>query len=145
MDLIVTPEEVMNLPLCEKDAHHHSRKRLGYYAHLSYYFKLFLELDVDFKRSMMIEHGVWQDEDDISFDSALTPRLPMCFEVSKAASRKWNSIAHNTKEAWKDSAIELNSCPSTDKRLAIVLAAVYSSATRTSPHLSHWNRSTLFK
>ena len=131
MDRINTPKEVINLPRSEKEAHHHSRKRLGYHVYLSYYFKLFSELDIDSKRSVMIEYGIWQqDEDDISIDSTLTPRLPICFEVSKAASRKWNSMAHNIKEAWKDRAKELNSRPSTDGRFATVPAAVDSSATQ---------------
>ena len=78
----------------------------------------------------MIDYGIWQDEDDISVDSALTPRLPMRFEVSKAASREWNRMTHNTKKARKDRATELNSCPSTDGRFATVPAAVDSSATQ---------------
>ena len=130
MDSINTREEVINLPLSEKEIQHQSRKRIGYHVYLSYYFKLFSELDIDLKRSVMIRYDIWDDDndDDISIDSTLTPRLPICFEVSMAAARQWNNMSHDIKESWKDRARELNSRPSTDGVFLRVPIAVDSSA-----------------
>ena len=86
MESILTPEEVINLPLFDKEINHHSRKRIGYHVYLSYYFKLISTLDYERKRQILVQCHVRDDDDAIYVDSTMTPRQPLCYEMTKAAS-----------------------------------------------------------
>ncbi len=99
MNSINTPQQILHLSQSEKEINHPSQKRIGYHVYLSYYFKLFATLDNDDKRGIMIEYNIWEDEDDISIDSTLTPRRPMYYEITRAAARRWNAMVPDVKDA----------------------------------------------
>jgi hypothetical protein len=128
MNSINTPQQILHLSQSEKEINHPSRKRLGYHVYLSYYFKLFATLDNDDKRGIMIENNIWEDEDDISIDSTLTPRRPMYYEITRAAARRWNAMDLDTKEAWKERAGRLNSRPRMDGTFENVPNAIIESS-----------------
>lgn len=113
-----TSHQIINLPTTNKEEEHQGRKRTGYHVYLSYYFYTYNKLSYEEKCEVMIQHNVWhgQAEDDVSIDSTLTPRLPMHYEVCKAAACNWNSMEITLKEAWKERARVLNDRPATDGR-----------------------------
>ena len=74
-------------------------------------------MDDDLKRSVMVDCRLWDDDDDDddgSVDSTMTPRSPFYYEISKAAAKTWNQMDDETKMAWKQRTIQLNSRPPTD-------------------------------
>ena len=42
---------------------------------------------------MLVNYGIWDDLDDVSIDSVMTPRAVKAYEILKVASLRWR---HNT-------------------------------------------------
>ena len=124
MDIIIDANQIRGLPLSDREANHISRGRIAYHVYLSYYFYLFGRLDDDLKRSVMVDCRLWDDDDDVSVDSTMTPRLPLYYEISKAAAKTWNGMDDETKMVWKQRTIELNSRPPTDGVFRIIPEAI---------------------
>jgi hypothetical protein len=77
---------------------------------------------------IMIEYNVWKDEDDMSIDSTLMPQHPMYYEITQVAARKWNTMIPDIKDAWKQRATVLNSCPRMDGTFQNVPTSIINSS-----------------
>ena len=117
MNTIALPNQVIALPNTERETTHTSRRRIGYHVYLSYYFHLFSSLSVADQKAIMYYHSIWHHDgyaSDSSDDSILTPRIPVYYEITRAAAVKWQSYPIEMKSAWASRAALLNERPPND-------------------------------
>ena len=106
-----TPHHIINLPRSKKELNNGNRNRKGYHTYVSHFFSDFELLAKEEQETAMVDYGIWDDTDDASLDSTMTPRTVKSYEVLKMASIRWKkySIKHQT--AWKERAAALNLLP----------------------------------
>ena len=115
MDFFTSANEIIQLPISDKERNHHSRQRRGYHVYLSSFCRKFSLLEYDEKREVLIDLKIWRREDiESDDDSVITPRQPAPDEVMKAAGRVWAASTVEVKNAWGERANELNTLPMND-------------------------------
>lgn len=117
MNTIALPNQVIALPRTQREITHTSRRRIGYHVYLSYYFHLFSSLSTTDQKEIMYLHSIWIRDGyatDSSDDSILTPRVPVYYEITRAAAMKWQSYSIEMKTAWTTRATSLNQQPPND-------------------------------
>ena len=105
-----TPEEIINLPLSDRERHHHSRKRIGWGVFLSRYTTEYVEMKVEdqhvklFARlSLKLSSNVSDCDSTNSALSADDYDVPYYYRM-KMASSVWRSFSEDMKEAWRERA-----------------------------------------
>ena len=107
-------EDIVHLPLTEKERNHRSRSRYGYHVFLSFFFLKYGELDLQEKEEFLTAAGVWERSGYESEDSVITPPMPNHIHVMKAASRTWQRMGTELRNRWKERAGILNRQPPSD-------------------------------
>ena len=106
-----TPYRIINLPRSEKELNNSSRNRKGYYTYVSRFFSDFEILSKEEQEAVLVDNGIWDDDDEATVDSVMTPRTAKSYEVLRAASICWLEFPLNIQCAWKERAAALNLLP----------------------------------
>ena len=126
-----TPYCIINRPRTKKEIQSNSRKRKGYHTYVSHFFSDFELLSNDEQETVLVANGIWDDGDDISVDSVMTPRTVKGSEVLKAACIRWREFPANIQNAWKERAVALNLLPVKGKVKRIPVALKHPSLENT--------------
>jgi hypothetical protein len=125
MNTITLPNQVIALPHTPREINHTSRRRIGYHVYLSYYFHLFSILSTADQKEIMYNNSIWYCNGyatDSSDDSILTPRIPVYYEITRAAAMNWQSYSIEMKAAWSRRAASLNERPPNDGKFESIPA-----------------------
>lgn len=118
MDFFETSQQILSLPISEKERNHDSRDRRPYHVFLSYFFVKFGSLNYDEKKDLLVNNGIWRHNvnEAAEEDSVMTPANPAPWDVMKLAARVWEGTAAELKEAWDTRTQSLNDRPKDDGR-----------------------------
>ena len=106
-----TPHRIVNLPRSKKELENSSRSRKGYHTYVSHFFSDFKLLSKEQQETVLVDRGIWDESDDLSVDSVMTPRTVKSYEILKAASFQWRDFPIGAKAAWNKRAAGLNLLP----------------------------------
>ena len=96
-----TPYRIINRPRSKKEIHSDSRNRKGCHTYGSHLFSDFELLSKEEQEMVLVENVIWDDADDVTVDSVMTPCTAKAYEVLKAASICWQDLPANLQSAWK--------------------------------------------
>ena len=124
MNFFTSHDNILSLPLTEKERTHTSRQRHPYHVFLSQFCTKYKALNIQQKKDLLIklrvirpdEHNL-EDSDD---DSVLTVAMPGAGHIMKAASKVWRDSGLDLKAAWGERANRLNLRPPNDGRFEAV-------------------------
>ena len=119
MNFFTSADQIMNMPISEKERNHPSRKRIAYHVFLSHFCAKVSSLSDREKKDTFRQLGIWRrpvyegyDSDDDSIMSV--PKLATG-DLMRAAGRVWRDhTGLDLKEAWKNRASALNLLPEMD-------------------------------
>ena len=109
-DFNTSSQQILALPLSEKERNHKSRTRQAYHVFLSAYFNKFSTLSNEEKKELLVDLQIWAPDvnEANEEDSVMTPVSPAVYEVMKAAARMWEGTSAELKQAWKNRTERLN-------------------------------------
>lgn len=122
MNVALSADAIINLPLNEKEDSHPGRERLAYHVYLSRFFMDYNALSGNEKQEFLAMYACnnnggdgENDDDDSDFNSLDTPPSPNLMSV---AGKRWRYLSVDTKNGWEQRTAWLNSRPIPGKFLA---------------------------
>ena len=75
MDFFVTSQQILTLPITEKERNHSSRDRRAYHVFILYFFNKFASLDYNDRKDLLVNNHIWEPDINQAAeeDSVMTP------------------------------------------------------------------------
>ena len=128
MNFFTSADEIINLPISEKERNHHSRDRHAYHVYLSRFCKRYQSLNDREKREVLEQLGVWRIQQHAGYDSddsIVSVPKASSGQLMKAAGRVWRDYTTiEMKDAWRERTRRLNELPVVDGTFDYVPCAV---------------------
>ena len=81
------PYRIINRPRSKKEIQSDSRKRKGCHTYVSHFFSDFERLSKEEQEMVLVKNVIWDDADDVTVDSVMTPCTAKSYEVQEALRR----------------------------------------------------------
>ena len=91
----LSPADIINLPITEKERNHNSRSRLGRHIYTSYFFILFKSKPIQIQFEWLHRRGIAFDDCETAVPSS---------SISRLASSQWSVLTVEEQEAWEERA-----------------------------------------
>ena len=128
MNFFTSADEIINLPISEKERNHHSRDRHAYHVYLSRFCKRYQSLNDREKREVLEQLGVWRIQQHAGYDSddsIVSVPKASSGQLMKATGRVWRDYTTlEMKDAWRERTRRLNELPVVDGTFDYVPCAV---------------------
>ena len=74
MNNITIADHILDLPRTKNERSNNSRGCKGYHVYVSHFFSDFKLQAKEDQEIMLVDYGIWDELDDVSIDSIMTPR-----------------------------------------------------------------------
>ena len=113
MNANYTQQQIVGLPLSEKERCHESRSRRGVHVFLSRFYGEFSALPLE--ERILLAAGDGAEDASVDSTDTIVNEGPKFKEIMQMARQRWRSLSEEAKNGWNERADNLNSCPTAGK------------------------------